>query len=179
MLNPRAVVATAIVIVAAGCSQNTSVPAVGPPPPTTTPSAVPSATPAGATPTPSPPATPVVTATPTATPSATPTATPTATPSGAAVVPAPSALAFTGLGAALAQGLSVAQAGFVGSFSQTNTCAGVASVSAQPPSPTFTITPIATGTCSITITGGSNQSVDVPVTVTTSGLVVSGRRNHQ
>jgi hypothetical protein len=165
MLNPRAVAVTAIVIVAAGCSQNASVPSVGPPPPTAVPTAVPTATPAGATPTPVPTATPVV------------TATPTATPSGAAVVPAPSVLTFTGVGAAYAQGLSVAQAGYPGSFTQTNTCAGVASVSGSPPSPTFTITPIATGTCNLTITGGSNQSVIIPVTVTTSGLVVSGRRN--
>jgi hypothetical protein len=153
MLNPRAVAATAIVIVAAGCSQNASVPAVAPS--TTAPAAVPTATPAGAT--------------------------PTATPGVAAVVPAPSAVTLTGLGASYAQGLNVAQPGYAGSFSQTNTCAGVASVApiaVQSASPTFTITPIATGTCSITITGGSSQSVIVPVTVTTSGLVVSGRRNH-
>ena len=127
MLNPRAVAATAIVIVAAGCSQNASVPGVGPPP-----------------------------------------------------ITAPSAVTLTGLGANYAQGLNVAQAGYAGSFSQTNTCSGVASVApiaVQSASPTFTITPIATGTCSITITGGSSQSVIVPVTVTTSGLVVSGRRN--
>ncbi|MDB5094593.1 MAG: hypothetical protein JWO85_2694, partial [Candidatus Eremiobacteraeota bacterium] len=67
MLNPRAVAATAIVLLAAGCSQNASVPGVGPPPPTAVPTAVPTATPAGATPTPS--ATPAgVTPTPTATP---------------------------------------------------------------------------------------------------------------
>jgi hypothetical protein len=81
-----------------------------------------------------------------------------------------------------AQGVDVTQAGYAGTFSQTNTCAGIASVApivGQPASPTFTITPIATGTCSVTVTGGSSQSVIVPVSVTTDGLVISGRRNQQ
>jgi hypothetical protein len=174
---PRALAATVIVLVAAGCSPNASTPFVAPPQATATPSPVPTATPPGATPTPDP------TATPTATPVATATPTPTPTPTpAAAVVPNPAAVALTGIGPSYTLGVNVTQAGYAGSFSQTNTCAGVATVApavTQPASPTFSLTPLATGTCALTVTGGSNQSVVVPVTVTSSGLVVSGRRNQR
>jgi hypothetical protein len=200
MFNRRAAAALVLTIAASGCGNNPPVPFVGPPAtssptPTATPvGATPTPTPIGATPTPTPTATPfgaTPTPTPTATPiGATPTPTPTATPIGAtptptptatpaAVVPNPSALTFSATGATSAQQLTVAQTGFVGTFAQTNTCAAVASVSpagAPAATPVFTVTPNAAGTCSITITGGSGQTVIVSVAVTTSGLVVSSRR---
>jgi hypothetical protein len=165
MFNPRAAATLVLTMVATGCGNAPAAPFVGPPA-TSTPS--PAAT---AMPTPTPTATPVG-----ATPTPTPTAVATATP--AATVPNPSSLTFTATGATSAQQLSVAQAGFAGTFAQTNTCAAVASVipaNVPAASPVFTVTPNAGGSCSITIAGGSGQTVIVSVAVTTSGLVVSGR----
>jgi outer membrane biosynthesis protein TonB len=151
-----------------------------------TPTPTPTATPAGATPTPTPTATPAPTATPTPTPSATPTPTatpaptatptPTPTPTPVPVVPAPTSLAFTALGASNAQNVSVSESGYGGTFSETDSCAGIATIAAA--SPTFTVTPIAVGTCSITIFDISQRMVTVPVTVTTSGLVVQKKGVH-
>jgi hypothetical protein len=140
---------------------------------TTTPTGVPTATPpvtATATPTPTP------TASPTPTPTATATATPTPTP--ASVVPAPGSLAFTSTGAAYAQSLVIAESGYSGTFSETDTCSSVASVgplSAVGASYNATVTPTAAGSCTITVSDASAHSVKIPVAVTTSGLVVQGR----
>src|ERR1700726_2154816 len=117
-----------------------------------TPTPTPTATPVGSTPTPTPTATPAPTATPTPTatpaptapptPTATPTPTPTPTP--VPVVPAPTSLAFTALGASNAQNVSVSESGYGGTFSETDSCAGIATIATA--SPTFTVTPIAVGT---------------------------------
>jgi hypothetical protein len=191
MFSPRALAAVASVLIAAGCGpgQNVAPPTVGPSPTATpagstptptatpvgvTPTPTPTATPVGATPTPTPTATPVgatPTPTPTATPvGATPTPTPTATPAPAPVVPNPTSLALTGLGASFAGSVSVTESGYGGAFSENDSCAGIATVATA--SPTFTVTPVAAGNCSITILDSVQHSVAVPVTVTTSGLVV-------
>jgi hypothetical protein len=64
----------------------------------------------------------------------------------------------------------VTEAGYAGAFSETDSCAGIATVATA--SPTFTVTPVAAGTCSIKISDTAQHFVAVPVTVTTSGLVV-------
>src|ERR1700730_9315760 len=179
MFNRRAAAALVLTIAATGCGNSPAVPFVGPPA-TSNPSPTPTATPAGATPTPTPTPTPAgATPTPTATPvgaTPTPTPTPTATPTpgpAPVVVPAPTSLAFTGLGAPSAGSVSVTEAGYAGAFSETDSCAGIATVATA--SPTFTVTPVAVGTCSIKISDTAQHSVAVPVTVTTSGLVVQKR----
>jgi hypothetical protein len=160
MSSPRALAAVAFVLIAAGCgSGQNGTPFVAPP--TVGPS--PTATPAGATPTPT--ATPVG-----ATPKPTPTPTPTTTPAPAPVVPNPTSLALAGIGAPSAGSVSVTEAGYAGTFSEMDSCAGIATVATA--SPTFTVTPVAAGTCSITISDTAQHSLAVPVTVTTSGLVV-------
>ncbi len=185
MFDRCATAALVLTIAATGCGNNPGVPFVGAPA-TSSPSPTPAATPVGATPTPTPTTTPVgstptptpptatpVGATPPPTPTATPvgaTPTPTPTPTPAPVVPAPASLAFTGLGAPNAQSVSVSESGYGGTFSEADSCAGIATIAAA--SPTFTVTPIAVGTCSITILDISQRMVAVPVTVTTSGLVV-------
>jgi hypothetical protein len=182
MFNRRATAALVLTIAATGCGNTPAVPFVGAPatssptptaPPVgATPTPTPTATPLGATPTPTPTATPVG-ATPTPTPTATPlgaTPTPTPSPTPAPVVPVPTAIAFTGLGAANAQSVSVTESGYSGTFSEADSCAGIATIATA--SPKFTVTPIAVGTCSITISDTAQHSVAVAVTVTTSGLVV-------
>jgi hypothetical protein len=194
MFSPRALAAVCFVLIAAGCGpgQNgtpfvapptvgpspTATPAGATPTPTATPvgaTPTPASTPAGATPTPTPASTPVgatPTPAPTATPTPTPTPTPTATPTPgpAPVVPNPASLGLTGLGASFSGSVSATEAGYGGTFSETDSCAGIATVATA--SPTFTVTPVAVGTCSITILDSAQHTVAVPVSVTTSGLVV-------
>jgi hypothetical protein len=64
----------------------------------------------------------------------------------------------------------VSESGYSGTFSEGDTCAGIATIATA--SPKFTVTPVAVGTCSITVLDISQRIVAVPVTVTTSGLVV-------
>src|SRR5216683_2000534 len=107
---------------------------------------------------------------PPATSSPPPTAIPvgaTPTPTPAPVVPAPTSLAFTGLGASNAQSVSVTESGYGGTFSEVDSCAGIATIATA--SPKFTVTPVAVGNCSITILDISQHFVAVAVTVTTSG----------
>ena len=88
------------------------------------------------------------------------------------------ALSFVAIGNAAAQNLGVSQTGFVGNFNEMDTCSGIvtaSTVSTAGPSTNYTVTPLAVGSCSITITGGSGLSVMIPVTVTTSGLTVQSR----
>lgn len=109
----------------------------------------------------------------------TPTPSPTPTPIPApAVVPTPLGLSFVATGSAAAQNLGVSQTGFAGNFNEIDTCSGIvtaSAVSTAGPSANYTITPLAVGSCSITITGGSGSSMMIPVTVTTSGLTVQSR----
>ena len=77
-------------------------------------------------------------------------------------------LTFIAAGAANAQTFTVTEAGYAGVFAETDSCAGIATVaSASPngPSATFTVTPSATGSCSVTLKDSTNQSVGVGVGV--------------
>jgi hypothetical protein len=117
----------------------------------------------------------------TPTPVSTPTPVPTPTP--AAVVASPAALSFNTIGAANAQPLHVSESGYPGNFDETDTCAGIVQVSPTSNIPAssgnVTVTPVAAGTCSIRVSDQNAVYVDVPVTVTSSGLTVSGRRAHR
>jgi hypothetical protein len=62
------------------------------------------------------------------------------------------------------------ESGYSGTFSEGDTCAGIATIATA--SPKFTVTPVAVGTCTITVLDISQRTVAVGVTVTTSGLVV-------
>ncbi len=62
------------------------------------------------------------------------------------------------------------ESGYAGTFSEVDSCAGIATIATA--TPKFTVTPTAVGTCSITILDISQRHVAVAVTVTTSGLVV-------
>ena len=153
----------------AGCGGGGSSPS---PSPTATPIAT--ATPA-ATPTPIATATPVATATPiaTATPAATatpvPTASPTATP-GALSLDKDS-LSF--LDAATPQTVTATETGYTGTFTvDQSACDGIATIAATPgngPSQEFTVTPVAAGECTVTVSGFSTPKA-FTVTVTTTAI---------
>ncbi|HEV8021736.1 MAG TPA: hypothetical protein VGP41_10760 [Candidatus Lustribacter sp.] len=96
--------------------------------------------------------------------------TPTPTPTQGAVMLSSSNLAFTATGAANAQPVSAAQANYTGTFTaSTTTCGGIATIS--PASGTaFSVTPVAAGSCSFTIVGGSGQSATLTIGVTTTSF---------
>jgi hypothetical protein len=71
--------------------------------------------------------------------------------------------------------IPVSEAGFTGTFTQTNTCAGVATVGAAAgngPSTTFPVSQLGGGTCSIVISDGHGGSASVQIVSTTIQLIV-------
>lgn len=79
-----------------------------------------------------------------------------------------SALTFTATGAAYAQTTAASQAHYGGVFTASSTtCSGIATISLSTGS-TFTITPVAPGSCTFTIAGGSGETATLAVTVTTT-----------
>jgi hypothetical protein len=84
----------------------------------------------------------------------------------------PQGLAFGGAGAGLAQTLAARQSGSAGPFAAADTCAGIATVAAQPGGTNFAVTPVGAGTCSITITASAGVTATANVVVTiTNGIV--------
>ncbi|HTD37350.1 MAG TPA: hypothetical protein VK669_07540 [Candidatus Limnocylindrales bacterium] len=142
--------------------------APAPPAPTPTPTASPSPTPS-----PSP------TASPTSSPSPSPTPSPTPTPG--PLTASPSSLSFLGTGSDLMQTVTVSSTYFTGTFA-ASACTNaqnttVATVGAVDANGTFTVTPVAAGACTITVTDSSNRTATVSVTVATSSLHVQGKKN--
>jgi hypothetical protein len=86
-------------------------------------------------------------------------------------------------GASTSQSMAISEAGYSGSFTQTNSCGGTAPIATfsatSAPGPTWNlaITGVAAGTCIASVRDASGQSGTLTVTVTTSGIgVMSGRR---
>lgn len=109
-----------------------------------------------------------------ATPSPSPTPSPVPTPG--PVVLTPSNLAFTAVGAANAQSTTASETNYTGAFAastaaagQSNSCSGIATIS--PASGTnFSVTPVAAGHCTFTLTGGGTQSATLTIDVTTTNV---------
>lgn len=102
------------------------------------------------------------------TPSPVPTPIPTPVPTPGAVALTPSALTFTATGAAYALSTTASQSQFSGSFSaSTATCSGIATISPSSGT-TFTVTPVAAGSCTFTIAGANGISATLSVGVTTT-----------
>lgn len=109
---------------------------------------------------------------PTPSPSPSPTASPTPTPG--AVVLAPNALAFTAVGASNAQSTTASESNYSGTFTaataaagQPNSCSGIATISPASGT-TFSVTPVAAGHCTFTVSGGGTQSATLTIDVTTT-----------
>lgn len=86
----------------------------------------------------------------------------------------PSSLSFDATGATYASTFAITQTG-TGAFKETDSCSGIATVtpaSLQAPSSTVTVTPVAAGTCTITVSDAYGQSKQVAVSVTTSGIII-------
>jgi hypothetical protein len=142
--------------------------APAPPAPTPTPTASPSPTPS-----PSP------TASPTSSPTASPTPSPTPTPG--PLTASPSSLSFDGTGSDLTKTVNVSSTYFSGTFT-ASACTGaqnttVANVGPVDANGNFTVTPVAAGACTITVSDSSNRQTTVSVTVATSSLNVQGKKS--
>lgn len=94
---------------------------------------------------------------------------PTPTPPPAALVVDKPTLQFLGTGASFASTIGVTEPGYAGSFAlSTTTCAAIATPDTTTSAQMFTITPVAVGKCSFTVTGDRGAQAIVTVTVTTS-----------
>lgn len=93
-----------------------------------------------------------------------------ATPAPETVTLAPSTLAFTATGSSNAQTVSASQTNYTGGFTAaTTTCNGIATI-ASASATSFTVTPVAAGSCTFTITGGSGESGTLTIGVTTTSV---------
>ena len=141
--------------------------------PTPTPTALPTPSPAPS-PTPSPTPSPASTASPSPTPTRTPTPAPTGTAAPAPVLVNGPALQFAATGPAYAKTIAVVQANYDGQFSLSGTsCNGIAVADTTTSPQNFTITPLAAGSCTYTVTGGGGSQTTLPVAVTTTTATIT------
>lgn len=85
----------------------------------------------------------------------------------------PASVSINGTGSTNAQNISVQETGYTGTFSQTNTCATMATITpsgTNGSSASFTVTGNAVGTCSATFGDTNNQKITVNIAVTTTGF---------
>jgi hypothetical protein len=109
---------------------------------------------------------------PSATPSPGASATPTPPPPGVLSVN-PSNLTLIGIGATDSQQIGVVETAYTQAFVVTSTCANTATLAplaGTGPSLSVTVTGLAAGSCSATVTDAQNQSEHVAITVSTAGI---------
>lgn len=83
----------------------------------------------------------------------------------------PTGLTFLSTGPSQAQIISATESWFSGPFTFGTGCSGIAAVTPQAGSATsFDVTPNATGTCTLTVTGAPGQTQSVAITVTTTSV---------
>jgi hypothetical protein len=106
-----------------------------------------------------------------------PTSFPTASPPGVLSV-SPSSLAVDGTGAINAQTLLVQESGYSGNFSESDTCAGIATLApGNGPGPSLSeaVTGVGPGQCSATFSDAFAQVQHATITVTTGGFSIQSR----
>lgn len=89
------------------------------------------------------------------------------------VMPNPSSFSFLGTGASYEQPLTVTQSGYAGTYGESDDCSGIATISESSNgggTAVYDVTPVAVGSCQITITGGNGKQAFVGVTVTTTSF---------
>lgn len=75
--------------------------------------------------------------------------------------------------------VAINESSYVGSFSQSNNCAGIATVGLSPsvgPSATLTVAQVAAGNCSVQLGDNHGGAVSVAVTSTTSTVIIQSHR---
>ncbi len=109
------------------------------------------------------------------TPTPTPTVTASATATPLTLVANPTTVSISGLGAANAQPLTASESAYTGQITESDTCAGIATVSpgtGTGPTLSETVTGVAAGTCVVTFKDGNGETATSTVQVTTSGVVI-------
>jgi len=90
------------------------------------------------------------------------------------VVVAPSSVTFTALGSGAAQDASVSQSSYAGSFTESDTCAGKATIARTSESAgksTYSVTPVAAGSCTATFAGGNGETGQLAIAIAPYGNV--------
>jgi hypothetical protein len=106
----------------------------------------------------------------TVTPQPSASATPSPTPAPGTVALTTGTMAFVATGAAADQSTTASQPNYSGTFAASGTsCTGIATISPAAGT-TFTVTPVAAGSCTFTITGGDGKSAALAVGVTTTNV---------
>jgi hypothetical protein len=98
-----------------------------------------------------------------------------AVPSTGSVVLSPPSLAFSATGSASAKNVRIAQGAYAGSFSETDDCTNVATLSPKANGDgeaAFTVTPVAAGSCKAAFKGGDGKTASLPISVVLPGSVV-------
>ncbi len=117
----------------------------------------------------------LITATLTASATGIPPATAIFAPTPNALGISPSTLALLGTGASNALTATLSETAYTGTFTESDTCAGVATVttpSALGPTETYTVTASAAGSCTATFTDAYGQHATLNIGVTTTGISV-------
>lgn len=87
-------------------------------------------------------------------------------------------MSFQATGAGYAQMLSVEEGAYSGAFTETDTCAGIATIAQTGTSGIvyiYTATAVAAGTCNAKFSDAAQQSQTIGVTVTTTAYTVQSR----
>ncbi|HTX58938.1 MAG TPA: hypothetical protein VMH02_04610 [Verrucomicrobiae bacterium] len=93
------------------------------------------------------------------------------------VVLKPSSLSFSATGSANSKTVAVTQAKYTGSFTESDDCAKIATLAATANgsgSASYTVTPVAAGSCNATFTGGDRESASLPISVFGSVVLSPG-----
>ncbi len=99
----------------------------------------------------------------------------------------PSPVQILGTGSTNAKTVTVEETDYLFTFSETNTCSAVATVSPTSApssgasgnpkySAQFTVTGVAAGNCSVTFSDSLGQKKVVPVSVTTNPIIIEGTK---
>jgi len=86
-------------------------------------------------------------------------------------MPNPSNLTFNAVGAPYAQSLSVTETFYSGTWTETDTCGSIASITTADHR-LFTVTPRGAGSCTINVTDSNARSSPASIGVTTSTIRV-------
>ena len=127
----------------------------------------------GSSPSPSPPSSPSPSSSSSPSVSPTPTPTPTAPPPGVLSV-SPATVQLTGTG--LSNAILVQETGYSGTFSESDTCSGIATLtssSATGPAAAFAVTASGAGACSATFSDTQGQHITIPVGVNVLNVPVN------
>ncbi len=87
----------------------------------------------------------------------------------------PGQLSFTSAGTGNAKSVTVTQDGYSGSFSQSNSCAKIASVTEKSNAggkASYLVTPLGTGSCAAVFAGGNAKSATLPISVSVESQIV-------